>query len=91
MAVRDALRRTRAVTAPLPVDATRRLVTRVAQLTIARGERGPVAIVCRSIEEFGMARMYSLLAESRANLDSNVFFELADAAVWLRDRMEATT
>jgi hypothetical protein len=81
----------RAVTAPLSVDATRRLVTRVAQLTIAHGARGPVAIVCRSIEEFGMARMYSLLAESRANLDSNVFFDLADAAVWLRDRMEATT
>ena len=81
----------RAVAAPLSVDATRRLVTLVAQLTLAHGERGPVAIVCRSIEEFGMARMYSLLAESRANLDSNVFFELADAAVWLRDRMEATT
>jgi hypothetical protein len=81
----------RAVTAPLSVDATRRLVTLVAQLTLAHGERGPVAIVCRSVEQFGMARMYSLLAEGRANLDSNVFYELAAAAAWISDRMEATT
>jgi hypothetical protein len=47
----------RAVTAPPSVDATRRLVMLVAQLTLAHGERGPVAIVCRSVDQFGMARM----------------------------------
>jgi hypothetical protein len=34
----------RAVTAPLSVDATRRLVTRVAQLTLVHTSPGPVAI-----------------------------------------------
>lgn len=78
----------RAVTAPLSVDATRRLVTLVARLTLAHGERGPVAIVCRAVDQFGMARMYSMLAENRANLDSNVFYELAAAAAWLSERLE---
>jgi hypothetical protein len=81
----------RAVTTPLSVDATRRLATLVAELTLAHGPRGPVAIVCRSVDQFGMARMYSILAETRANLDSNVFYELAAAATWLSDRTAAST
>jgi hypothetical protein len=81
----------RAATAALSVDAIRTLVTLVAQLTLAHGSRGPVAIVCRSVDQFGMARMYSTLAANRANLDSNVFYELAAAAAWLRDRAEAGT
>lgn len=81
----------RAVTEALSVDAIRRLVTLVAQLTLVHGSRGPVAIVCRSVDQFGMARMYSTLAENRANLDSNVFYELAAAAAWLSERAEART
>jgi hypothetical protein len=76
----------RAVTAALSVSATRDVVALVAQLTRARGPRGPVAIVCRAIDQFGMARMYSMLAESRADLDSNVFYELAAAEQWLDER-----
>jgi hypothetical protein len=81
----------RAVTEALSVDATRRLVALVAQLTLAHGARGPVAIVCRAADQFGMARMYSTLAENRANLDSNVFYELAAAAAWLSECAEART
>jgi len=33
----------------------------------------------------------SILAETRANLDSNVFYELAAAATWLSDRTAAST
>jgi uncharacterized protein (DUF1684 family) len=76
----------RPVTAALSVEATRDLVALVAQLTHVHGERGRVAIVCRAVDQFGMARMYSMLAESRANLDSNVFYDLAAAEQWLDER-----
>lgn len=79
----------RAVTEALSVDDTRTLVTLVSQLTLVHGPRGPVAIVCRTVDQFGMARMYSILAESRANLNSNVFYELAAAASWLDESADA--
>jgi hypothetical protein len=75
----------RAVTATLSVGATRSLVEAVADLTRAHGARGPVAIVCRTAEHFGMARMYSILAEN-AELESNVFHDLAAAEQWLDER-----
>jgi hypothetical protein len=76
----------RAVTAALSVSETRELVTLVTQLTRAYGERGPVAIVCKAADQFGMARMYSTLAENHADLDSNVFYDLAAAEQWLAER-----
>jgi hypothetical protein len=77
----------RAVTEALSVSATRDLVALVKELTRAHGRRGPVAIVCRSIDQFGMARMYSALAGTRADLDSNVFYDLAVAEQWLDERL----
>jgi hypothetical protein len=76
----------RTVTAALSVSATRDLVALVAQLTRAHGPRGPVAIVCRAVDQFGMARMYSTLAENHAGLDSNVFYDVAAAEQWLDER-----
>jgi hypothetical protein len=76
----------RLVTAALSVSATRELVTLVAELTRAHGQRGPVAIVCRTVDQFGMARMYSTLAENHADLHSNVFYSLAVADQWLDER-----
>ena len=80
----------RGVTRALSVSATRELVNLVAALTRAHGERGPVAIVCKAADQFGMARMYSTLAENHADLDSNVFYDVAAAEQWLEDRLENT-
>lgn len=80
----------RAVTEALSVAAIRALVKLVAQLTRAYGARGPVAIVCRAADQFGMARIYSTLAEHHAGLDSNVFYDLPAAAQWLDERRQSS-
>jgi hypothetical protein len=43
-----------------------------------------------TVDQFGMARMYSTLAENHADLDSNVFYSLAAADQWLTRRTTAT-
>jgi hypothetical protein len=69
-------------TASLSVGATRALVAVVDRMTRAHGPRGPVAIVCEVVEQFGMARMYSILGDQQGR-DSNVFHDVAAAEAWL--------
>jgi hypothetical protein len=74
-------------TASLSVGATRALLTVVNRVTRAHGPRGAVAFVCGAAEQFGMARMYSILGEPQG-LDAQVFHDLAAAEAWLDTRRE---
>jgi hypothetical protein len=72
----------------LSADDFRTVVARVALHTAKLGPRGRVAIVSRSPGEYGLARMYSTLAEG-VRLDSDVFRELERADAWLSVRRGA--
>jgi hypothetical protein len=72
-------------TASLSVNATRALVAVVDRMTRAHGPRGPVAIVCEVVAQFGMARMYSILGDQQGRV-SNVFHDVAAAEAWLDHR-----
>jgi hypothetical protein len=75
----------RTATTSASAEALRAFLVGVDQLTRAHGPRGPVAMVCLTDEQFGMARMYSALGENQG-LDSEVFRDLAAAAAWLDTR-----
>ena len=75
-------------TASLSVSATRALLAVVDRLTHAPGRRGPVAFVCKPGEQFGMARMYSILGDQQ-DLESNVFHDVGAAEAWLDERSKA--
>jgi hypothetical protein len=77
-------------TASLSVSATRALVAVVDRTTRAYGPRGPVAIVGEVVEQFGMARMYSILGDQHGR-ESNVFHDVAAAEAWLDNRREGGT
>jgi ribosomal protein L35AE/L33A len=66
-------------------DDFRVVVAQVDLLTRTHGRRGRVAIVSRSVGEYGLARMYSILAET-VELDSDVFHDLESAQAWLENR-----
>lgn len=58
------------------------LLDRVGLLNRQHGPQGPVAIVATDATTYGMARMYSILAEAE-NLVTNVFRSVAEAEAWL--------
>jgi hypothetical protein len=68
----------------------RAFLAAVDRLTRAHGPRGPVAMVCLTDEQFGMARMYSTLGEHQG-LDSEAFRDFAAAEAWLDRRQERTS
>ena len=65
----------------LTADEVRRLVQRAASM-LRNVDLGPTAIVTDNDVVFGMARMYSLLAEN-AGVVADVFRDLESAAQWL--------
>jgi hypothetical protein len=76
-------------TASLSANATRDFLAVVGRLMRAHGPSRAVAMVCAAVEQFGMARMYSILGEHQG-LDSNVFHDVAAAEAWLDTRPKPT-
>jgi hypothetical protein len=76
----------RIATAVLSSHATRELQLVVARLTRAHGARGPVASVCKALDRFGIARMYSTPGENVADVDAEVFHDVDAAEGWLGAR-----
>jgi hypothetical protein len=76
----------RGAKADLTTEQIRRLVQRAANM-LRVVDLGPTAIVTNNDVVFGMARMYSLLAES-VGVAAEVFRDLESATRWL-GRMEA--
>jgi hypothetical protein len=67
-------------------DDIRRLVEYVRSAGVGRAPRGPVAVVATEPAHFGLARMYSMLAED-ARLEVEVFRTLEEAEQWLASRL----
>jgi hypothetical protein len=78
----DVLCDERAMTTVLSGDAVRNLVAHVESLSRKYGAHGRMAIVPGDDPQYGMARMYSLLAEN-AHVDCRVFRTIASAEAWL--------
>jgi len=66
-------------------DAVRTLVAHVQSLSRRHGRRGRLAIVPDDDAQYGMARMYSMLAEN-AHEGCQVFRSFTNAEAWLDQR-----
>ena len=74
-----------ATLARIDTERMRRLAQRTAQLGTHRQVRGRVAIVCATDVDFGMARMFSMLASLAGHpIQFEVFPEPNSARAWLR-------
>jgi hypothetical protein len=78
----DVLCDERANTTAFSADDVRDLVAYVNGLVRTHGARGRMAIVPNDDVQYGMARMYSLLAEN-GNVECRVFRNVANAEAWL--------
>jgi hypothetical protein len=85
----DTLSDERLNTATFTVDVVRALVMQAADLSRRYGRGGRVAIVVDSDANFGMARMYSMLAEDY-HVDCRVFRSIAGAEGWLNSAAGGT-
>jgi len=73
----------RAADTDLSTEQVRRLVQRAARM-VRDVKLGPTAIVTTNDVVFGMARMFSILAES-VGVDAAVFRDVPSATRWLED------
>lgn len=71
----------RGATTDLTLEQVRQLVQRAASM-LSDGELGPTAIVTSNDVVFGMARMYSILADG-VGVRTEVFRETQQAIAWL--------
>jgi hypothetical protein len=64
-------------------DEVRVIASRLATMTAEHGERGPVAVIVSRPVQYGIARMFSLIAEPTLQL-SNVFYSFEQAEARLK-------
>ena len=76
----------RQTTASLSTPATHTLLDVIERLNRAHGRQGPIAVVCATEAQYGMARMCATLGEQR-ELDCGVFRSISAAETWLDARV----
>jgi hypothetical protein len=76
----------RGATTDLTVEQVRHLVRRAAEM-VSLFDLGPTAIVTTNDVVYGMARMYSVLAEGQGAV-ADVFYDIESATQWL-DQFES--
>lgn len=78
----------RAQTVPVKVSDIRLFTSRVSELVVAHGPRGPIALIARDAGTIGGAQMHAVLAGKNETLE--VFWDLDDGQRWLDERLPQT-